>query len=51
LATARKGREPDPLLLHCPGDRAAVREATVREAMRRLIMCTQGLADLPSPES
>ena len=51
LATARKGREPEPLLLHCPGDRAAVREATVREAMRRLIICTQGLADLPIPES
>jgi nicotinamide-nucleotide amidase len=51
LATARKGCEPEPLLLHFPGDRAAVREATVREAMRRLIMCTQGHADLPSPES
>jgi nicotinamide-nucleotide amidase len=51
LATARKGHEPEPLLLHCPGDRAAVREGTVREAMRRLIICTQGHADLPSPES
>ena len=25
LATALKGREPEPLLLHCPGDRCAVR--------------------------
>lgn len=51
LATALKGREPEPLLLHCPGDRAAVREATVREAIRRLIICTQGRADPPSSES
>ncbi len=51
LATALKGRKPEPLLLHCPGDRCAVREATVREAIRRLIICTQGSADLPSPES
>lgn len=51
LATALKGREPEALLLHCPGDRAAVREATVREAIRHLIICTQGGADLPSPEA
>jgi nicotinamide-nucleotide amidase len=51
LATALKGREPESVLLHCPGDRCAVREATVREAIRRLIICTQGIADLPSPES
>lgn len=51
LATALKGREPEALLLHCPGDRSAVREATVREAIRRLIICAQGRADLPSPES
>lgn len=51
LATALKGREPEPLLLHCPGDRRAVREATVREAIRRLIICTQDRADLPSPET
>ena len=53
LATALKlkGREPEPLLLHCPGDRAAVREATVRESIRRLILCTQGRADPPGPAS
>jgi nicotinamide-nucleotide amidase len=51
LATALKGCKPEPLLLHCPGDRCAVREATVREAIRRLIICTQGIADLPSLSS
>ena len=51
LATALKGREPEPLLLHCPGDRSAVREATVREAIRRLILCTEGRGDLPGPAS
>jgi nicotinamide-nucleotide amidase len=51
LATALKGHEPEPLLLHCPGDRSAVREATVREAIRRLILCTQGRADPPGPAS
>ena len=51
LATARKGREPEPLLLHCLGDRAAVREASVREAIRRLSVCAKGPADFPSPES
>ena len=51
LATALKGHQPEPLLLHCPGDRAAVREATVREAIRRLILCTQGRADPPGPAS
>jgi nicotinamide-nucleotide amidase len=42
LATARKGHEPEPLLLHCAGDRAAVREATVAEAVRRLMLCAGG---------
>jgi len=42
LATARKGHEPEPLLLHCPGDRAAVREATVAEAVHRLMLCAGG---------
>ena len=51
LATAPKGHEPEPLLLHCPGDRSAVREATVREAIRRLILCTEGRGDLPGPAS
>ena len=51
LATALKGRKPELLLLHCPGDRYAVREATVREAIRRLFICTQGIADLPSLSS
>lgn len=42
LATALKGQDPAPLLLHCPGDRTAVREATVAEAIRQLIACASG---------
>lgn len=42
LATAREGHPAEAWLLHLPGDRAAVRDATVAEAIRRLIGCTGG---------
>ncbi len=42
LATALRGRAPEPWGLHLPGGRTAVREATVAEAIRRLIQCAVG---------
>lgn len=45
LATCVKGREASAQLLNLPGDRAAVREATVAEAIRRLIGCARETSD------
>jgi len=49
LATAVQGHAPEPWLRHLPGDRTAVREATVVEAIHRLIHCTRGGAAAPRP--
>ena len=46
LATAVKGREARALLLNLPGDRAAVREATVAQAIRQL---TGFAREMPAP--
>jgi nicotinamide-nucleotide amidase len=50
LAIAVQAQAPQPWLLHFPGDRTAVREATVAEAIRRLIPCTGGAAGAPALE-
>ena len=45
LATAVKGQAPWARLLHCPGDRAAVRGATVSEAIAQLLHCARSNED------
>jgi nicotinamide-nucleotide amidase len=41
LAVARRGEAPQALRLQLPGDRSAVREATVREALSQLMALTR----------
>ena len=41
LAVARRGEAPQALRLQLPGDRSAVREATVREALSQLMAITR----------
>lgn len=47
LATAVAGCAPSAVLLRCDGDRAAVRHATVLQALGRLVACAVGPGAVP----